>query len=935
MKTLLYHHLDSKKIPNFNKIRAFLEADDFYSAEVKKIGDNLYRARLNATDRLLFSIYEHQNESYALILEHIAQHNYQKSRFLRTGADLDEDKIPIIEHSSVCSKVPLNYLNPQHSTFYVLDKIISFDEIQAQVYHVPLPLLIIGSAGSGKTMLVLEKMKCCVGNVLYVTRSPYLVHNSHSLYYALNYENDDQQISFLSFDDYLASIHISQAKELPLNEFSQWFYRQRGNSSLKDPHPLFEEFKGVLTGQSIESPYLSREEYFKLGVKQSIFSQEERGQAYDLFIKYLAFLQEHHYYDTNILSYDYLQKVVPQYDAVIIDEVQDLTNVQLQLILNSLHQSGNFICCGDSNQIVHPNFFSWSTLKSLFFKQHVPHTPHDITRILNTNYRNSPEVTEVSNRILKLKTARFGSIDKESHYLIQSNSANQGQVFLLANQGNIQKELNQKTRQSTRFAIIVMHADQKAEAKTFFNTPLVFSIQEAKGLEYDNIILYNFISSEEKRFRNITQGIDLESIMGDFNYGRAKDKTDKSLEIYKFYINALYVAITRAVRNIYWLESHPQQDIFNLLGLKPLEGNLDLQVQGSSLEDWRKEANKLEMQGKQEQAEEIRSQILKIKPVTWEILTKEKILLLQQKVLEKNDKKAKLLLFEYALVHHSQYLFNQLIACGFNGANTPEKGLKLLNQKYFLAYESKNPNTIIKQIDQYGVDFRNVFNQTPLMVATHIGNELLLEKILTLEPNSSLVNNFGLNAFQIALEQACLDPKYMTKKLPLIYHKLMPESIVLQIDERLVKLDNHQMPFLIFNLMIALFYQVFSKNAVYHAQAFSTQDFMDMFNKIPDSFIPPYRKKRAYISSILSQNEVESSNKYSRKLFLRLKQGQYVINPKLSIRIANDWYPIYDLLNLDLLAIQHNTYWGDGWDKSYHQKNIQIIKNLIKQRIIT
>lgn len=910
MKTLLYHHLDSKKIPNFKKIRAFLEADDFYSAEVKKIGDNLYRARLNATDRLLFSIYEHQNQSYALILEHISQHNYQKSRFLRTGADIDEDKIPLIEHSSACSnKVPLNYLNPQHSTFYVLDKIISFDEMQEQIYHVSLPLLIIGSAGSGKTMLTLEKMKCCTGNILYVTRSPYLVHNSRSLYYALNYENDDQQLSFLSFDDYLASIHISQSKEIPLNEFSQWFYRHRGNSSLKDPHPLFEEFKGVLTGQSIESPYLSREEYLKLGVKQSIFSQEEREQVYDLFVKYLAFLQEHHYYDTNILSYEYLHKVVPQYDAVIVDEVQDLTNVQLQLILSSLHHSSHFICCGDSNQIVHPNFFSWSKLKTLFFQQHTKHSPHEITRILSTNYRNSPEVTEVSNRILKLKTVRFGSIDKESHYLIQSNSMNQGRIFLLENQENIQKELNQKTRQSTRFAVIVMHADQKAEAKTFFNTPLVFSIQEAKGLEYDNIILFNFISSEEKRFRNISQGIDLEMIMSDFNYGRARDKTDKSLEIYKFYINALYVAITRAVKNIYWLENHPQQSIFDLLGLKLLEGNLDLQVQGSSLEDWRKEANKLEMQGKQEQAEEIRSQILKIKPVSWEVLTKEKIFLLQQKALEQNDKKAKLLLFEYALVHHSQHLFNQLITKGFNGANMPEKGIKLLNQKYFLAYESKNSNTVIKQIDQYGVDFRDIFNQTPLMVATRFGNELLLEKILALEPNSSLVNNLGLNAFQIALELAHLDPKYMAKKLPLIYQKVVPENIILQIDKRLIKLDNHQMPFLILNLMMALFYQVLSKKVAYHGTgAFESKDFVTALGNMPNNIISPYRKKRAYISSILSQNELDSPNKYSRKLFLRVKLGQYIINPELSIRIANEWYPVYDLLELNLLDVPFNSY---------------------------
>jgi len=60
--------------------------------------------------------------------------------------------------------------------------------------------------------------------------------------------------------------------------------------------------------------------------------EEERLHVYDLFLKYLAFLQDNDYYDTNILSYHYLPLVEPRYDFVVIDEVQDLTMIQLQLI---------------------------------------------------------------------------------------------------------------------------------------------------------------------------------------------------------------------------------------------------------------------------------------------------------------------------------------------------------------------------------------------------------------------------------------------------------------------------------------------------------------------------------------------------------------------------------------------------------------------------
>ena len=59
-----------------------------------------------------------------------------------------------------------------------------------------------------------------------------------------------------------------------------------------------------------------------------------------------------------------VQKIKPAYDFVVIDEVQDITAIQLYLILSSLSQSGQFLMCGDANQIVHPNFFSWAKVKN-------------------------------------------------------------------------------------------------------------------------------------------------------------------------------------------------------------------------------------------------------------------------------------------------------------------------------------------------------------------------------------------------------------------------------------------------------------------------------------------------------------------------------------------------------------------------------------------
>ena len=51
MQVLLYNALNPKNIPGLIKLISFFENDDFQSAEVKKVGDNLYRARLKVVWR--------------------------------------------------------------------------------------------------------------------------------------------------------------------------------------------------------------------------------------------------------------------------------------------------------------------------------------------------------------------------------------------------------------------------------------------------------------------------------------------------------------------------------------------------------------------------------------------------------------------------------------------------------------------------------------------------------------------------------------------------------------------------------------------------------------------------------------------------------------------------------------------------------------------
>ncbi|WP_311950954.1 hypothetical protein, partial [Halomonas piscis] len=292
MRVLLYSDLDTESIPGFKKLRTALEADNFRQADVRKIGDNLYRARLNKRDRILFSLYRHAGETCCLILEYLRNHAYDRSRFLAGDAVIDEDKIPRLDAPDEADVEALGYLHPTRERFHLLDKILTFDDEQEDIFASSPPLVVVGSAGSGKTALILEKLKEAIGEVLYVSLSSYLVTSARDLYYAHGYDNPDQSVDFLSFQELLESIQVPQGRQVENRDFQAWFQRHRQGSGLSDPHKLHEEIRGVITGPVTESGWRSREEYLELGVKQSIFPEAERPRVYDLFERYLAFLEE-------------------------------------------------------------------------------------------------------------------------------------------------------------------------------------------------------------------------------------------------------------------------------------------------------------------------------------------------------------------------------------------------------------------------------------------------------------------------------------------------------------------------------------------------------------------------------------------------------------------------------------------------------------------
>lgn len=911
MNILEYADLDTSKVKRqYEKLVGFLRTGNLHSAEVKKLAEtDIYRAKLDETNRLLFKLMTFGGERYALVLEVVHNHAYDKSKFLR-GVAVDEAKIPTIDSAQLDpAYLPaLRYVNPSINHFHLLDKVISFDPEQQETYLHPSPLIIIGPAGSGKTALTLEKMKRAYGRVLYVTLSRYLADNSRNLYYSHHYENEDQEISFLSFREYLETMRVPEGGEITYRAFGAWLHRIPKQQRVSDAHRLYEEFRGVLTGSIIDKPWLSHEEYLGLGVRQSIFLADERELVYTLFEKYLAFLKQSGLYDPNILAHEHLRLVQPSYDFIVVDEVQDITNIQLQLILKSLKRSDDFILCGDSNQIVHPNFFSWSGLKSMLYNAESLESGK-VTRILQSNFRNSFAVTGLANTLLRIKQKRFGSIDRESTYLMNSVSDKPGEVVLVKDTDKAKRELSRKTRRSTKFAVLVMRDEDKADVRLFFDTPLLFSIHEAKGLEYENVVLVNFISGERASFGEIINGVSEQDLSGDLEYRRSRDKTDKALEVYKFFVNSLYVAITRAVHKLYLIESDINHPLIRMLGVMNAREDAAIEEKQSSLEEWQAEARRLELQGRQEQADEIRRDILKTQPVPWEVCTPARVVELLARVRDPKEvsQKPRKTLFEYALFYDEPRLADMLSRHGFDRAKLlfiSEHGYRRLNEplyaqqraglfsKYFQDYNGKFYQGILKQCETYGADHRTIFNKTPLMLAALAGNAALIRELTASGADAELTDNYGVTAWQGALLRALQDKKYSAEQFPAVYELLASSSVSLRADDRLIKIDASQGEFLLFHIFFALLHERLNNR---YADLVPMKAVMlpEMVASLPESIIPAYRKKRAYISALLSKNETDGTNPYCKKLFKRMRTGWYILNPKLAVRYKDEWVDIY------------------------------------------
>lgn len=553
----------------FNEIIKDLEENNRTSqGDIKLIkGDGnvrYFRAKLSDSDRLLFTIIKRNNKDAFVILEVILNHDYQKSTFLTNKEKIKSIEIESKEASDNVETVEIEDPSQVHR----LDKFITLSAEQGAIIEnakgkYNLPLVVSGAAGSGKTSVALEKLRKIEeefkeGRILYITKSENLIKRSKELYEYEYYDETakelkvgvPEQIEFLCIHEFFEKVvkkDVEGKKPINRSKFFSWFNeickKDKFKEYKKDGNKIFEEFTAVIGGGGL----LGKDGYAKLGNRQSIFPRDKRDSIYDFFKEYRKCIEkDSKYYDPNLIAHKCTEEEI--YDAVVVDEVQDLTESTLSLILKSLknESKGNFLLCGDVNQVIHPSFFSLSKLKSFFCQnRYIVDQGSEVFYTLEKNYRNSEQVIELANRVLHLKNYCFASedkltINKGEAFFMTSDNKNTGNVSFVAK--DKEREMAKKVSESINWAILVLNDESKQDARELFDTPLIFNIHEAKGLEFENVILYKFVfhgaynkiwnvacpSKDQEKVNDTIKKIRNSFDEGKVNPSRTKDKEDKS-----------------------------------------------------------------------------------------------------------------------------------------------------------------------------------------------------------------------------------------------------------------------------------------------------------------------------------------------------------------------------------------------------------------------
>ncbi|XAR48022.1 hypothetical protein NMG60_11030712 [Bertholletia excelsa] len=419
-----------------------------------------------------------------------------------------------------------------------------------------------------------------------------------------------------------------RTKEVSYDRFCSLYWPHFNSRQTKDHF----SYKGWHALKGANRNKLTREDYVLMSEDRvSTLSRKNREIIYDIFCDYEKMKMEKGEFDLSDLVNDLHERLGnegfrgDEVDFVYIDEVQDLTMRQIALfkyICRNVDEG--FVFSGDTAQTIARGIdFRFQDIRSLFYNEFVMKCRGDSssgrkekghiseTLSLKQNFRTHDGVLKLAQSVIDLLYRFFpNSIDVlnpeksliygEAPVLLKSKNDEDAIITIFGNSRNVSKSI---VGFGAEQVILVRDDCARKEISNYIGKQaLVLTIMECKGLEFQDVLLYNFFGSSPLRnqWRVIYQYmqeqdlLDLDVSSPSFNQARHNVLCSE--------LKQLYVAITRTRQRLWICEKTEEfcKPVFEywkkkcLVQVRQLDDSLAKAMQvASSPEEWRTRGIKL------------------------------------------------------------------------------------------------------------------------------------------------------------------------------------------------------------------------------------------------------------------------------------------------------------------------------------------------------
>ncbi|AFZ53444.1 UvrD-helicase domain-containing protein [Cyanobacterium aponinum] len=576
----------------------------------------IFRIRYNLNYRIIATLLkDNQDNSVIKIVDFIPHDDLDRGKFLINGIgeysvedienlsheELEENLVQ--EHLWRDNNLSINcsYFTHQESDFFSFtinpesqtdpDLILSSQQYQIIKQQPNLPTLLTGSAGSGKTSIALylalhnahnQKNDQSSYQVLYVTYNRSLTNYAENIIKRIypekldNFINIDyQNLCQIFSEKYRLNIkRFKPENKVNLYRFINHFYQhQIQKINNLNPISLWEEIRHLLKGSleaiNLENNLITYEQYQELINHSTLRRDINYQQVYQLVTNYQHWLESHEYWDE--LDYThYLLKQIPEdyqgeYHEIYCDEIQDLTQIQVKFLLRLLilnndgYSLPKIFFTGDPAQTINPSGFSWNKIKNNIHQSY-----QNYYQINQINKQIEPEHLTINFRsysgIVNLGSAIVNIIRENSNNqseLIKQETWLESEIKPFILKESPEQIFQEKASFGLKNAIIVSDENEKERLASYFpqDSERILTIQEVKGLEFDEVLIWNFFTGFDSWQNRNNQAI---------------------RELNNFKYNCLYVCITRARNKLYFYDQQTI-DFWNKPEIQNLvtQGNLD------------------------------------------------------------------------------------------------------------------------------------------------------------------------------------------------------------------------------------------------------------------------------------------------------------------------------------------------------------------------